>query len=165
MPRHIDANEALIYHRCVRGVEANTMTTHMNYFGTDQDLTPAQKMNKAKKHYVGALHHSVFNDRTSKRINTNSPCWDITDGVSTTEAQILVANKMALMRMADDGSIWLSETLHGAKQSGKHRALTVMKSGSPTTISSYSRSAPVDMKAVWDTCTQYAYRFNMGKMY
>ena len=135
----------------------------------DHDLTPAQKTTKAKKHYIGALYHSVFYDRTSKRIISHlGAINESNDGVSPTEAQILIANKMALLRVGEDGTCWLSETLHGAKQHGKHSALNVKRSGNTETLSSYPRNRghdPIDLRAVFDACCAYAYRFNMGKMY
>lgn len=136
----------------------------------DHDLTPAQKTTKAKKHYIGALYHSVFYDRPSKRIISHlGAINDSNDGVSPTEAQILIANKMALLRVAEDGTCWLSETLHGAKQHGKHSVLNVKKSSATTVIlSAYPRNRghdPIDLREVFNTCCAYAYRFNMGKMY
>ena len=74
-------------------------------------LTPAQRMNRAKKHYIGALHHKAF--RMGRSTVIDSHYGHDTDGISTTEAQILVANKMALLNIMDDGRIRLSETLHG----------------------------------------------------
>jgi len=128
-------------------------------------LTPAQKTTKAKKFYIGALYHSVFYDRSSRQINTQ--LRNESDGVSPTEAQILIANKMALLRMNNDGTCSLSETLHGAKQHGRNH--TLRHDYDPTVVlGEYPRgreAEPVDMKAVYDICSKYAYRFNLGKMY
>ena len=125
-------------------------------------LTPAQRMNRAKKHYIGALHHKAF--RMGRSTVIDSHYGHDTDGISTTEAQILVANKMALLNLRDDGTIYLSETLHGAKHHGKHSEL---RCDDGEVYSSYTRSrgVPVDMDEVFTACSKFAYRFFIGKMY
>lgn len=125
-------------------------------------LTPAQRMNRAKKHYIGALHHKAFRMGRSTVIDAHS-CAE-TDALTTTEAQILVANKMALLNLSDDGTIYLSETLHGAKHHGKYSTL---RDDNGKEYSSYTRSrgVPVDMNEVFTACSKFAYRFFIGKMY
>lgn len=128
-------------------------------------LTPGQKTTKAKKFFIGALYHSVFYDRTSRQINTQMR--NETDGVSPTEAQILIANKMALLKMNADGTCSLSQTLHGAKKHGSNH--TLRHDYDPSIVlGEYPRTRghpPVDMVEVYDICCNYAYRFNLGKMY
>jgi len=125
-------------------------------------LTPAQKTTRAKKHYIGALHHKAFRMGRSTVIDAHS-CVE-TDALTTTEAQILVANKMALLNIMDDGRIYLSETLHGAKHHGKHHQL-VSEGGKVLSSYDRSRGVAVDMDEVFTACSKFAYRFFIGKMY
>lgn len=119
-------------------------------------------MNRAKKHYIGALHHKAFRMGRSTVIDAHS-CAE-TDALTTGEAQILVANKMALLRISDDGRVWLSETLRGAKHHGKYSTL---RDDDGKEYSSYNRSRglPVDMNEVFSACSEFAYRFGVSKMY
>jgi len=132
--------------------------THYGYLS----MKPATRMTRAKKHYIGALHHKAFRMGRSTMIDAHG-CAE-TDALTTTEAQILVANKMALLKLTEDGRIFLSETLHGAKHHGKHSEL---RDDNGNVYSSYDRSrgVAVDMDEVFSACSKFAYRFFIGKMY
>lgn len=134
-------------------------------------LTNAQKTTKVKKHYLAALYHSVFYDRTSTRVNTTSG-YRTLDGVAADEAQILIAGGMALLRVNSDGSVSLSETTKGSKVYGSNATLyadyrdSEGKSIVLSSVPRYNRKGdPVDMKAVRDACMAYHRTWSLRKMY
>lgn len=131
-------------------------------------LSDAQKKTQAKKHYLCALYHSVFGDR---RGNTQIICWssqiDGQAGVSVHEAQILVRHRMALIRVdTDTGIAYLTATTTGARKAGQNRSLYDHRSQLISCVPQYAREGvPIDMEAVADACSRYAYKFTVNGLY
>ena len=132
-------------------------------------LTNAQKTTKVKKHYLAALYHSVFYDRTTTQIVSSSEA-SILAGVSTNEAQMLVKASMALLRVHTDGTVWLSQTKTGSKVYGSNCTLWADhridgKTPVLSEVPRYNRTAdPVDMAAVRDACMKYHRTWSLRKM-
>jgi len=121
--------------------------------------TDAQKKTAAKKHYLGALFHSVFYDNEQR----DRPI--VGDTVMSSTANTLVRNKMAMIHTfpMPDGSIkvCLGMMKSGCKVYGENANLWTIVDGKTTSISSYPRykHERVFINSVRDAC----YKLTNGK--
>ena len=131
-------------------------------------MTVANPIHEARRHYLCALYRSVFTDR---RHDTQIICWSSQvagqAGVSTTEAQILVRHRMALIRVATDtGQAYLTATTTGARKSGQNRVLRDLRGrGVLSTVPQGADTPPVDLSKVADACSQFAHRFSVNGLF
>lgn len=130
-------------------------------------MTETNPIHEARRHYLCALYRSVFHDR---RKNTEIICWSQQvagqAGVSTTEAQILVRHRMALIRVATDtGQAYLTATTTGARKSIQNRVLTSVTGVELSVVPKGRDVTPVDMSQVSDACSRFTHKFAVKDLY
>jgi hypothetical protein len=73
---------------------------------------------------------------------------------------------MALIRVNSDGVAYLTATTTGARKASKNQFLYDDRRHLLSCIPQYTRAGvPIDLKAVSDACSQFAYKFSVNGLY